>query len=909
MDKINYIIVAVLIYIIVCKLYEIFYYTENESIEKYTEKEQENQEKENQEQENIETFNSATSFFNIPTGIPGLKLWLDGADPNNTGIAVDDGSALTTWVDKSGSKNNGSAVSGQPTITKGIVTTSVPYRTSYVFDGEQTFFIVVKATKYDVPNTLYKTEASPGQDSNGGPTFYLNTNIPCLDKMNTNSAHRGKTYLNLTTPYIFTITISNSKQKTAVYVNGALDIPASSTASYPFATNGSNTIITGSANITISEVIAYNNVLSTNDRETVEGYLRLKWNIPTPTAFTVCTGYSNSTGQGNGYTSDGINWSKLVIPDTWAANGVGYDGSRWLLHSQQKGGNYQEGLIYTSIDGINWTRSETATKFFLNYRVTSFVWNGTIWVAGCIGVNGNPPLAYSYDGDNWTWVTSPPIGWTQMVAWSGSMWVACGNNIGRADKYSIAYSPDGINWKPFKMSTHPYYYPYPSMCNAVATNGSMWVAVGINGSNSVMCNSTDGIDWLKNIAGSKLATGLTGVATNGSMWVAVGYTSVGIALYSSDGITWIVSESSKSVFTGGMQGVTWNGKLWVAGAYGGNAITGYSSDGITWTKADSGNTTFDYTRCSILATTISQPIKKVTPYTLLPSLNNFMIATSGGDQQTGAKLMLHSYDGINWTHNISGSLAISNMNWGWGTAVAYNGSMWVTMGLDGDANPTYGRLAYSYDGINWTLSPNSGGPPGYVSIGYLFSAYSGNALATNGSTWVAGLYNDGRSQKTVIYSTDGINWKDAPSYFAFNPQYCHSLCWTGKNFVGVGQFNYGTGGVIGYSPDGINWTKSQSGCNMFTGVPAYYATVYCVKSNGSITIAVGTTTGSGSQCTMAYSYDDITWFKSTSGNSVFSYWCRCLEWNGSMWVACGVINGAWGMGYSSDGINWKASPS
>jgi len=41
-----------------------------------------------------------------PTDIPNLILWLDGADPNGTGVQPANGTAIATWTDKSGQGNN-----------------------------------------------------------------------------------------------------------------------------------------------------------------------------------------------------------------------------------------------------------------------------------------------------------------------------------------------------------------------------------------------------------------------------------------------------------------------------------------------------------------------------------------------------------------------------------------------------------------------------------------------------------------------------------------------------------------------------------------------------------------------------------------------------------------------------------
>jgi len=70
--------------------------------------------------------------------------------------------------------------------------------------------------------------------------------------------------------------------------------------------------------------------------------------------------------------------------------------------------------------------------------------------------------------------------------------------------------------------------------------------------------------------------------------------------------------------------------------------------------------------------------------------------------------------------------------------------------------------------------------------------------------------------------------------------------------------------------------------------------------NGTMWVAGGVYTNK-----LGYSYDGINWKASTSGNSVFNVNCSALAWNGSLWVAGGT--GTNKMAYSSDGINWTAT--
>ena len=111
-----------------------------------------------------------------------------------------------------------------------------------------------------------------------------------------------------------------------------------------------------------------------------------------------------------------------------------------------------------------------------------------------------------------------------------------------------------------------------------------------------------------------------------------------------------------------------------------------------------------------------------------------------------------------------------------------------------------------------------------------------------------------------------------------------------RMMVAVGS---GTNGTIGYSVDGITWKPAT---NFFTGTKGWGGGV---AWNGTRWVAVG----SGTNETIGYSVDGITWkpatnfFKDGGGLGV-----AC---NGTRWVAVGYgTNGTKTIGYSDDGITW-----
>jgi hypothetical protein len=82
------------------------------------------------------------------------------------------------------------------------------------------------------------------------------------------------------------------------------------------------------------------------------------------------------------------------------------------------------------------------------------------------------------------------------------------------------------------------------------------------------------------------------------------------------------------------------------------------------------------------------------------------------------------------------------------SGIAWNGTMWIAVG-DGPniAQDTRSNMIYSYDGINWTNN---------VSFATLARSQV-YAIAWNGSVWVAGGYKV-ESPLNLYYSSDGLNW-------------------------------------------------------------------------------------------------------------------------------------------------------
>jgi len=170
-----------------------------------------------------------------------------------------------------------------------------------------------------------------------------------------------------------------------------------------------------------------------------------------------------------------------------------------------------------------------------------------------------------------------------------------------------------------------------------------------------------------------------------------------------------------------------------------------------------------------------------------------------------------SPDGINW--NDSSGEFIVNGDPGLGLGVAYGNNTWVAVGTD-----TYGHnIKYSPDGKVWTDASGSfvGGGGSYLALGYGV----GYGNDENGQPlWVAvGVDYNGNNIK---YSPDGQNWSDASSSFpnAFGTDGAgFGVAYGDNKWVAVGIDGTNNGNNILYSSDGRTWNIANGSFGIGTG--------------------------------------------------------------------------------------------
>ena len=322
-------------------------------------------------------------------------------------------------------------------------------------------------------------------------------------------------------------------------------------------------------------------------------------------------------------------------------------------------------------DGINtWTNLPP-----IGSSSTSPLMTDNFMVAGGQGVlSPGTSLAYSYDG--LTWVTSSTklfdSGFCSGVAWNGSIWLALGNN---GTDGIIASSSDGIIWTlDLSGSSTPF---SGGSVKSAAWNGSVWVAGGINSSGGAIATSPDGKTWTAQT--SPFDADCAVVASNGTMFVAGGQSlySNDIA-YSYDGIRWVIppTESIFGLGNGNVTSIAWNGQLWVAGGIdGSNTTIGTSPDGINWTKR-----TYPVALGSITSV----------------AWNGSLWMACGLNSTDNSGCIVTSQNGTTWTDitaNLGVASPFTNIN-----TVSWNGTRWFLGGFD--VNGPVFRT--SLDTLTWT---------------------------------------------------------------------------------------------------------------------------------------------------------------------------------------------------------------
>ena len=193
---------------------------------------------------------------------------------------------------------------------------------------------------------------------------------------------------------------------------------------------------------------------------------------------------------------DGLKWTRRASLTKNNLMGLFWDGRQYLAGGDQ-------GTILSSPDGIKWTSRNSGCQ--VNFY--SFSYSGKRYVAV-----GNDGIRISSDSVTWTTpATAPTSVPFTACTWTGAEFLACGLGLDRNP--TIYTSPDGDVWT-LRDSTVT-----ESLRAATTINGTIYIA-----GDSVIKKSIDGgttwTDTYTNTGGNKLFMGL---ATKGDSLIAVGF--------------------------------------------------------------------------------------------------------------------------------------------------------------------------------------------------------------------------------------------------------------------------------------------------------------------------------------------------------------------------------------------------
>ena len=235
-----------------------------------------------------------------PATIGGCLLWLDASGASNYILSTSASTTITQWNDKSGNKNHMIA-SGSPLIVYNVINNRSAIYSSSSSNYFQNNNITLPTPPYSIFIVAYNTTS--GQQSrflSGISDAHLMIRTETNNTISIYNGSGGSWNVNITTSTAYTtpvlieqINSGNSVGGMSLYINGT-----QSGASVNGTATGFIGLYLGNWTGYIAEVIIYNSVLSTAQRQLVEGYLAWKWGLQTnlPAAHPYYSSAAGSSG-------------------------------------------------------------------------------------------------------------------------------------------------------------------------------------------------------------------------------------------------------------------------------------------------------------------------------------------------------------------------------------------------------------------------------------------------------------------------------------------------------------------------------------------------------------------------------------------------------------------------------------
>jgi Collagen triple helix repeat (20 copies) len=528
--------------------------------------------------------------------------------------------------------------------------------------------------------------------------------------------------------------------------------------------------------------------------------------------------YTSSTGTGS--------WTQRTLPwdlGTWYSSGLIHNGTTFVTYSYF--GTYTYYL--TSPDGVTWTKRQWPNQL-VNAGPNSMIWDGTKFIA---------PLY----GDSAFFTSSDGINWTRYTLSNSYGTIAYGNGkyVMAAESGKIAYSTNGTSWTETTIS-----WP-DSYTNAVSFGDGVFVLASTE--TDAAAYSADGIAWtrvtlpgvgrfwhtLKPSAGDAAVSGKIIIAGYGSL-----------ILESSDsGVTWSTFHVP-STYSGGT--ATYSNGVFLGASSSSSSYTFISNDGINWSRQ-----TMPSSQVWV-AGSYNPTTKK---YAFVGKNTNIVTYNSSSSPTWATATLPSSQAWSEITYSSDLGVYLVSAVGSTTAAISSNLSSWTSVTLP--AAPS--APINSVDGLFYLFVDNSA--TGYYSTnGTTWSSMSIPVSATwtqvFGGVGTKPYVIFSRTSLVSLYSSDGINWTEAPTKTRFvgvsDPVWTRGA-YFGNVYVVVGYASYlgETYNIAAVSYDGIDWEFSPlgranggyvqiigtDGVSQFSAVTSRPERSYTASSVGSITIS------------------------------------------------------------------------
>lgn len=229
----------------------------------------------------------------LPTQISGLQLWLDAADAST----VTGTSPVTGWADKSGNNYNLIVGSGTTTYTPYGANPSIKLNSSYMYVNkavnltQYTMFIAALSQTAVNNQPVFAVKPNGNIASYNGTdgfAFYIDSTVPQLRFYASPNLTNTTTAVSISQPPVIASYTSTSTSVAYSWINGTAGV-SNVTGGVTRLSTGQGFAIgaewSGSAYgnpisiANIYEIIVFNTVLTTTQRQQVEQYLGRKWGI------------------------------------------------------------------------------------------------------------------------------------------------------------------------------------------------------------------------------------------------------------------------------------------------------------------------------------------------------------------------------------------------------------------------------------------------------------------------------------------------------------------------------------------------------------------------------------------------------------------------------------------------------